>query len=342
MSEGSSEAETEKPSPPARTQWHRLLAKLLELLLTPVGITVQSEVPITSDPPKVDILLLRRNGNHWTEEQLYLLCDGLRDSKAGHLLVEFKYSESLNASAILQALSYDYFYRQSQQLGDNNVQTFVMVASTPRLKVLDLFGYSESGWSGIYQSKQPLLNRVQLIVLNQLRQSLHNAFVQTFASKRRIRKQAFAQLDSIRGESMETGLLELVAGLRSQYEVREGVMKVAELSGEITPELLMKLGREFRRAVAQNLTVDELAAIPPEKRLAGLAPEERLAGLAPEERLAGLAPEQRLAGLAPEEMEQIVEKVPPEKRLAGLAPAEMEKLLVQIEAFLQQQRTSGK
>jgi hypothetical protein len=40
-----------------------------------------------------------------------------------------------------------------------------------------------------------------------------------------------------------------------------------------------------------------LASMPPEQRLAGLAPEQRLAGLAPEQRLAGLAPEQRLAGL---------------------------------------------
>jgi hypothetical protein len=40
-----------------------------------------------------------------------------------------------------------------------------------------------------------------------------------------------------------------------------------------------------------------LAGLSPEQRLAGLGPEQRLAGLGPEQRLAGLAPEQRLAGL---------------------------------------------
>ena len=130
---------------PLRTQWHRLLGKLLELLLTPVGITVQTEIAITSDPPKVDILLLRRIGDRWTEEQLRLLCDGLRDTQAAYLLVEFKYSESLNATALLQALSYDYFYRQSQLLTESQVQTFVMVARTPHSKVLKYFGYIATG-----------------------------------------------------------------------------------------------------------------------------------------------------------------------------------------------------
>lgn len=40
------------------TKWHRILASMLEEWLTPVGIHVQSEVPVGSDPPKMDILLL--------------------------------------------------------------------------------------------------------------------------------------------------------------------------------------------------------------------------------------------------------------------------------------------
>lgn len=55
-------------SPPARTQWHRILGALLEMLLTRFGIIVQTEVQVMSDPPKVDILLLRREGDEWTAE----------------------------------------------------------------------------------------------------------------------------------------------------------------------------------------------------------------------------------------------------------------------------------
>ena len=43
-----------------RTRWHRLLGKLLEETLAPVGVTVQTEFPIMSNPPQADILLLRR------------------------------------------------------------------------------------------------------------------------------------------------------------------------------------------------------------------------------------------------------------------------------------------
>ena len=95
---------------------HRLLAKLLEIVLTPVDIVVESEIQVMSEPPKADVLLLRRRGKQWTEEQRKLLADGVRDRHAHHRLLKCKFSESVNESALQQALSYDYFYRQTQQL----------------------------------------------------------------------------------------------------------------------------------------------------------------------------------------------------------------------------------
>ncbi len=289
-----------------RTKWHRILAKLLELLLTTVGITVQPEVPITSDPPKVDILLLRREQPAWTATQLALLCDGLRDTAASHLLIEFKFSESFNAAALLQALSYDYFYRQSQQLPDNAVQTFVMVSMTPQRLTLQRFGFTATELPGIYHSMQPLVERIVLIVLNQLRPLPYNAFVQTFASRSRIRQQAFATVDGIARGTLSERLLELLFGLRRQLAVQEAGMNKQILPEGITPEYIMKLGREVRMAVVETLTPEEMAALPPEKRLAGMAIEDRLAGLAPEDRLAGLTPEE-LAKLM-EQVERFLHK----------------------------------
>jgi hypothetical protein len=46
------ESETPANALPVRTPWHRILARLLELLLTPLGVTVQTELPVISDPPK--------------------------------------------------------------------------------------------------------------------------------------------------------------------------------------------------------------------------------------------------------------------------------------------------
>ena len=67
---------------------HQLLGKVLEIVLTPVDITVESEVQVMSEPPKADLLLLRRNGRRWSEEQRKLLPDGIRDRQARHHLLE--------------------------------------------------------------------------------------------------------------------------------------------------------------------------------------------------------------------------------------------------------------
>ena len=78
-----------------KTQWHKLLAGVLEEWLTPVGIKVQTEIPISSNPPKADILLLKSPDKKINHQQYLRLSDGLRDSSANQLLLEFKYTESL-------------------------------------------------------------------------------------------------------------------------------------------------------------------------------------------------------------------------------------------------------
>ena len=62
----------------------------MEYVLTPVGIEVSTNVDVMGNPPEGDMLLLRRHGRHWSEEQKARLPDGIRDSDAGHILIEFK------------------------------------------------------------------------------------------------------------------------------------------------------------------------------------------------------------------------------------------------------------
>ncbi|MBF0133302.1 MAG: hypothetical protein HQL75_12040, partial [Magnetococcales bacterium] len=45
-----------------RTCWHCLVGATLKELLEPVGIEVRTEVPVLSQPPKADIILLQRKG----------------------------------------------------------------------------------------------------------------------------------------------------------------------------------------------------------------------------------------------------------------------------------------
>jgi hypothetical protein len=71
----------------SKTLWHRILGKILEDILTPFGISVYTEVPVMSNPPQLDILILRRNQEQWTSEQLAILPDGIRDSQATDIII---------------------------------------------------------------------------------------------------------------------------------------------------------------------------------------------------------------------------------------------------------------
>ncbi|MCB0065317.1 MAG: hypothetical protein KDE19_24500, partial [Caldilineaceae bacterium] len=251
--------------------WHRLLAKLLELLLSPVGVTVLSELPATSNPPEIDVLLLRREGPRWTESQRALLPDGVRDRNCAHHLLECKISESVTEQGLQQALTYDYLYRQSQELAEDGVQTYVVSAKTPHASRLAAWGYVVDQHPGVYVSTMPLLKRVVLLVLNELRDVPHNEYLRLFASRQRVRREAINHLS----QAPRTSIWTVVFALQKAYEL-EGV----DMAEDITLARLLEMGEEMRRKVVESAPLEE--------RLAGLAPEERVAGLAPEERVAGL------------------------------------------------------
>ena len=114
------------------TKWHRILATILEEWLTPVGIRVQTEVPICADPPKADILLLTHNTPKLRTEQRRRLPDGLRDSLATNLVLEFKYTESLNEYSVIQVLGYGLFLMNAQKLKASQVEMFLLCSKTPQ------------------------------------------------------------------------------------------------------------------------------------------------------------------------------------------------------------------
>jgi len=301
-----------------RTLWHRLLGKLWEIVLTPAGVTVLSELQVTSNPPQVDILLLRREGADWTLEQMNLLPDGVRDRRVAHHLFECKFTESVNEQSFQQALTYDYLYQQSQQLTPDAIQTYVVSAQTPRPTNLQTWGYQVSEHSGVYISPLPLLKRVVLLVLNELRDERHNEFLRLFASRQQVRKQALHVLFDQPVDQWPTPFWAVLLGLEQVYKL-EG----ADMDMGLTVEQVLDVGETVRKKILASASLEErLSGLAPAERLSGLAPAERLSGLAPAERLSGLAPAERLSGLAPAE------------RLSGLAPEELRSVMKQIETIL--------
>ena len=171
----------------ALPQPHQIFSGSLLESLTPVEITIHIEVDLLGESPKADILLLRREGEAWNEAQRARLPDGVRDNAAGHVLVEFKYTESVNPKALAQAIAYDYFYRQGQKLREEQVQTVIVSARTPRKERLETWGYEELQ-KGVFLGPPPVLDRVWLLVLNDLPAEPHNAYIKLFASKKRERR----------------------------------------------------------------------------------------------------------------------------------------------------------
>lgn len=253
-----------------RVQYHRLLGSGMRLNLAAVKVLVSTESSILSESPRVDILLLRREGAAWTEAQRERLPDGIRDSTAGHILIEFKYTESVSEDGILQAAAYDLFYRQVQRLSKEDTLPVVLSAKTPQKSRLDKWGYEESQ-KGVFRTNLPFVGRVMLLALNSLPASSNNALVKLFASRQQERNAGFASLDSsVFADS--TDLHAYVLGLSQTLNV-EGETSMAEV---LTPEKVLEYGKRIRELVFETGT--------PEERLAGLSPDEILTGLNSEER----------------------------------------------------------
>jgi len=266
------------------TKWHQLLGSLLKELLSPMNISVQPDVKVMIKPPEADILLLRRDSPKWTAEQKSCLPDGIRDSNCSHILIEFKYTESINQEAFRQALGYDTFYKRSHKIGEKEIQTVLMSAKTPYADTMKKFGYVKTKHEGVYCSNNPILNTILFIDLNELSNEPHNAWVKCFASKKREKQKAFVQLQA--GLTGMTFSLEyFLTGLWKCWFNDTGE---TDMSIALTAEDVTKIGKMWGKSY-----------------LSMLKPAERLAGLKPTERLAGLKPVERLAGLKPAEIEEL-------------------------------------
>ena len=256
----------------------------------------------------IDILLLRRHSAAWTVRQRALLPDGVRDRQVAHHLLECKITESVTDQSLQQALTYDYLYRQSQQLAADQVQTYVVSAHTPQADRLAAWGYTVVEQPGVYLSTSPLVSRIVLLVLNELRDAPHNDYFRLFASRRRVRQHALRRLTREQAPSIWT----VVFALQKAYELEgEG------MGAELTLETLLAMGEEVRKHVVASASL-----------------EERLTGLAPEEVEHFLAQNTALR-------QEVVAHAPPEERLLGLGPAELLALMKQIESSLQMQSATA-
>ena len=108
--------------------------------------------------------------------------------------MEFKYSESLTLDIFWQALGYEHFFLTSRHLSQVKVRLFILSAKTPHAARLAELGFVQTDLPGVMRGKNIYVHHVTLLILNQLRDLPHNAFVKTFASRQGEKRKAFALL----------------------------------------------------------------------------------------------------------------------------------------------------
>ena len=317
-----------------RTLWHPLCYRLMRSLLVPIKASVQDEQPASNDVPRRD-MILRHEGEQWTEEQRAFLPDGIRDRHLQHHQLELKITESLSDKGFKQAFMYDFLYPQKESVADHEFQTYIVCSKTPQKKRLTRWGYKRAEYPGVYISTLPVFEDVIVLVLNRLRNLPHNNYFQLFASEKKVRESAFEYVLQTHSSDMPDDLvtkdiLNIVFALSTAYNLEiEGV----KMEHKMTVDRLLEMGDGLRRNLIAGASLEErLYGLKPEERVKGLSPEELFTMFTPEARLMGLKPEERVMGLKPEERFTIFS---PKERLAGLSSEGKRLLMNELQRSLQ-------
>jgi len=196
---GQEEIQEEQP----KIYWHDWLGEMFKVLLIPTGLDVQTKYTLLNKLPEADLVIVRKETKTWTKDQLEFLPDGIRHTNAKHVLIELKFTESIDDDALLQIGGYRRFYRNTEnkkrekeskkkeknkkeeKIKPKDLQTFLICSQTPRKTTLQKYGYEPGDFEGVYTSHYPLCELFPLISLNDLSDEPHNVMFKLFASKKK-------------------------------------------------------------------------------------------------------------------------------------------------------------
>jgi len=325
---------------------HVLFGNMMKESLIRLNLEVESGYEVGKGPPKLDVLIIRRSGKQWSKAQLEYLPDGIRQSHCEHVILELKYTESINRIAIYHTLGYLSSYVKLKSLKVDNVCAFIVSSKTPRKTFLKQIGFQKTDIKGIYsRPKDYLLSPIQLISLNDLSNEPYNLWIKLFSSKQSQRLSVLRNLVALDLRRINQGLTKIflkiinfwsMTGEITMKKIKQEVLRdTIELTREEIDFCISLFDIKLEDVIKQKKfkTEDMLKLLKPEDRLQGLKPEDRLQGLKPEDRLQGLKLEDRLQGLKPEDR---LQGLKPEDRLQGLKPEDRLKGLdiETIEAYL--------
>jgi hypothetical protein len=279
----------------SKTLWHDWFGNLFKVSLIPTGLDVATDVPVMKQLPEADIVIIRRFSKRWTKEQLKRLPDGIRHTRAKHVLIELKYTESINTDAICQIGGYYKFYKINQKLKPSNqLKCFLVSSKTPRKSTLKRFQYHKTRYSGVYKSRGPICGLFPIISLNDLSNAPHNILFKLFASKK---KETLNASNKVRD-----GLYDQLPG--SLQNFLNDYIKKCLIKGGITMDYLNLTQEDIKK-----LRKEWIEVYTTEELLANHSPSEILSNFSPTEVLSYISQDQIIANLSVDQLKILAEKL---------------------------------
>ena len=301
-----------QPSPPIKIThdlWHLAFANLIQQCAPP-NFEIQSEVRLSLEPRRADILLLRRRGVVRRDDAANVL-RAVWPWLARITIVEFKspIDSSFRPGDLVRLWSYGGQY-QAAHMGKVRTRadlTLLLVVSslTPTLhKEIARMGWTLVPLGGGYSRIDGAVYTLFVAVTTEVTVAENDDFLGLFSHRSVTNPEVYGWCrDWIKETTVNRNIKDMPG-----YD-------------EMIHKLVEWMPAE---KVMANYT--------PEQRLAGLPPEQRLAGLPPEQRLAGLPAEQRFADLT---QEQLLLALPVET-LRGLSADYLRSLPPAIEQAIRQ------
>ena len=271
------------------------------------------------------MLIIRRTGQRWSKAQLEFLPDGIRQSSCKHVILELKYTESVNRVAIFQTLGYLGSYVKLKSLQVENVCCFLVSSKKPQQNVLEKIGFVPTDIKGVYQPQDNRLMPIQLISLNELSNAPYNLWIKLFSSKISQRFDVLNHIMSQNFNQFNKGLI--IVFIK--------IIKFWNIIGETSMKRIQK------KIVydTEDLTDEDIAIfftlfrIKPEMAMKQFKPEDIVKQFKPEDVVKQFKPEDVVKQFKPEDVfkqfkpEDVVKQFKPEDLLKGLDPEIVEAYL---------------
>jgi len=241
---------------PTRDLWHLGFARLIRERAPP-GFLVHTEVPLSDQPQRADVLLIRREDQPRSDGEGQVL-RFLWIHLSKDTLLEFKSpTRGFRRSDLMRLVSYgsQYHVLEHERLLSPSDLTLVLVVPA-RSAALDdeiaRMGFRLTLLGGGYGRIDGGVYTIFLVITDDVSDEERDDFLRIFSHKDCRTREAFWWWQQWSAEDLTMQDVKMMEG----YE-------------------------EMRRKFVSSLT--------PEERLAGLAPEQRLAGLTPEQQLLAMA-----------------------------------------------------